>query len=49
MSLNRGLPSTSQMDGLTKLVERIEKSQEIMHRHMGEINEFFEVGRAEDG
>lgn len=32
MSLNRGMPSISQMDGLTKIVEKFEKSQDRMEK-----------------
>ncbi|TYK13581.1 protein Ycf2-like [Cucumis melo var. makuwa] len=36
VSLNRGMPSTSQIDGLTRIVEKIEKTQERMEKSMEE-------------
>ncbi|KAA0041495.1 protein Ycf2-like [Cucumis melo var. makuwa] len=38
--LNRGMPSTSQIDGLTRIVEKIEKSQERMEKSMEGILDF---------
>uniref|UniRef100_A0A9I9EIM1 DUF1985 domain-containing protein n=1 Tax=Cucumis melo TaxID=3656 RepID=A0A9I9EIM1_CUCME len=40
VSLNRSMPSTSQIDGLTRIVEKIEKSQEMMEKSMDGILDF---------
>uniref|UniRef100_A0A9I9EES6 Uncharacterized protein n=1 Tax=Cucumis melo TaxID=3656 RepID=A0A9I9EES6_CUCME len=37
VSLNRGMPSTSQIDGLTRMVEKIKKNQEKMEKSMKEL------------
>lgn len=39
MSLNRGVPSTSQVYGLNKLLERIDKNQETMRKKMEDMFE----------
>ncbi|KAA0054652.1 protein Ycf2-like [Cucumis melo var. makuwa] len=40
VSLNRGIPSTCQIDGLTRIVEKIEKTQERMEKSMKGILKF---------